>query len=290
MSTTPEALASPDAPVVPAPEQPDGAAPETGNVAESSPAAANTSESTEPEAKWVQKRIDELTKYRHEAERRERDAAKERDHWRELALKNQTPQKPAEVVNQKPKTLADFSFDEGQYHAYLLGEASKAATEAARKELQTEQETRARQEQASSYVKRAKEFAKSHQDYKEVAEGAPISDKVAEIILGLESGPEVAYYLGKNPEMAQEISRLPDRNAAFELGQISARLAFEREKAASAKNIISSAPPPTPKIEGGGVPGTVKVDTADSDKLSDAEWTRRRNAQEQARLRKLRNG
>lgn len=291
MENTSEALASnPDAPVVPAPEQPDGAAPETGNAAAPSPAAkTDTSDSTEPEVKGVQRRIDELTRARREAERREVDAAKERDHWRDLALKSQPQSKP--LAPDKPKTLADFSFDEGQYHAYLLGEASRAATEAAKKELQTEQAARAKQEQASSYVKRAREFAKDHADYKDVAESAPISDQVAEVILGLDSGPEVAYYLGKNPDLANEINRLPPSHQAYELGRISARLEAERERAKSAKTLISSAPSPAPKIDAAGAPATaVRVDSAASDTLSDAEWTRRRNAQEQARLRKLRNG
>lgn len=291
MSTTPEAIASnPDAPVVPAPAQPDGAELETGNEAAPSPAAkTDTSDSTEPEVKGVQRRIDELTRARREAERREVDAAKERDHWRDLAIKSQPQPKVPEI--QKPQTLADFAFDEGKYHSYLLGEASKAATEAAKKELQTEQQQRAKQEQAASYVKRAKDFAKDHSDYKEVAESAPISDQVAEVIVGLESGPEVAYYLGKNPDMAAEISRLPQTRAAYELGMIAAKLQIERERATSAKALISSAPPPAAKIDAGGAPATaVRVDSADSDTLSDAEWTRRRNAQEQARLRKLRNG
>lgn len=252
MSTTPEALAStPDAPVVPAPALPDGPELETGNAAAPSPAAkVNDSDSTEPEAKWVQKRIDELTKLRHEADRREREAARDRDHWRELATRQAKPE-PAKTEPERDKTLADFNFDEAAHQRYLLDRVSKTATDAAKRELQAEQGRAEKQRAAETYVERVRSFAKDHPDYKEVAEYAPIADHVAEVILGLEEGPEVAYYLGKNPEMATQINRLSANHASFELGQIAARLGFEREKAAAAKARVSTAPPPAPKIEGG---------------------------------------
>lgn len=253
MSQTAEALApQPDAPVVPAITQPDGAELETGNEAAPSPAAkVNESDSTEPEAKWVQKRIDELTKLRHEADRREREASRDRDHWRELATRQQPKPEPPKPEVPKAKTLADFNFDEAAHQEYVLSRVSETATQAAKRELQAENARAEKQRLAETYVSRVREFAKAHPDYKEVAEYAPIGDHVAEVIMGLEDGPDVAYYLGQNPEMATEISRLPQAHAAYELGQIAARLEFERDKAAQAKALLSKAPPPAPKIEGG---------------------------------------
>jgi hypothetical protein len=285
MSTTPEALAPQDADVSAAPAQPDGAEPESANEAAPSAAAtAKPSDSLEPEAKGVQRRFDELTRYRREAER-------DRDYWRELATR-QAPKAPEPVAPpQEVKTLADFQFDEGKHQSYLMQQAARSATEAAKAELKADQDRQAKERRAATYVQRVREFAKDKPDYQEVASHAPISDSVADIIITLETGPELAYYLGNNPDVASQISNLPNAVAAYELGTIAARLKFERETASKAKNLVSAAPPPSPTIGAGGGSATApKVDSPDSDSLSDAEWTRRRNAQEAARLRKQRGG
>lgn len=250
MSTPEEALPPPiDAPVTPPEVQPDGDAPKAADAADPSPAATkDAGDTTEPEAKWVQKRIDELTRARHEAERRERDARKDLEFYREQALKAQPAQKPEP---EKPKSLADFQFDDGQYQQYLISKAADAARKAAKEELAQEQSAAEKQRHAAEYATKVREFAKDHPDYREIAEYAPISDAVADIILA-KGSPEIAYYLGKNPDLAVQISGLPDKHAAYEIGQIAARLTIEREAAAKAKKLVSGAPPPTPKIEAAG--------------------------------------
>lgn len=286
MSTTPEALAPQlDADVSAAPAQPDGAAPESANEAAPSAAAtAKPSDTLEPEAKGVQRRFDELTRYRREAER-------DRDYWREQATRNTAPPKAPEPEPQATKTLADFQFDEGKHTAYLMQLSARTATEAAKAELKAEQEQQAKQRRVETYVQRVREFAKDKPDYHDVASHAPISESVADMVVTLETGPELAYYLGNNPDIASQISALPNTVAAYELGTIAARLKYERETVQKAKNLVSAAPSPAPTIGAGGGPATApKVDSPDSDTLSDAEWTRRRNAQEQSRLRKQRGG
>lgn len=280
MSTTPEALAPQselelDAPVTATPPLPDGQEQKTADVADPSPAAKpDSSDTPEPEATWVQKRINELTRDRREAERRERDSAKERDHWRELALKNQPQPKAPEP--EKPKSLADFQFDDGQYQQYLISKAADAARKAAKEELAQEQTAAEKQRKTVEYATKVREFVKDHPDYREVAEFAPISDNVADIILGLESGPEIAYYLGKNPDAAVQISSLPDQRAAYEIGQIAARLEFEKSKVQSARSLISSAPPPTPKLEG--VNPVVQKEPKDMTQPEYNKWRRKQIA------------
>jgi hypothetical protein len=280
MDQTTEALAPQiDANVSSAPSQPDGVEKEPENAADPSSAAAKkTSETIEPETSRLSERFSELTRYR-------RDAERDRDHWRELAMRNQ---KPAEVqqspLAEKVKTLADFNFDEAQHQAYISQSAAKAATEAAKRELRAEQDTQRKQRELSEYVGRVKDFAKDKPDFNEVANYAPISDQIAEMVVRSEQGPEIAYHLGKNPDIAQSLSALPPQVAAYELGMLAAQLKFDRATASKAKALLSQAPPPEPKIAGSGDPGgNFRPDDPESDKLSDAEWARRREKQVEKR-------
>jgi hypothetical protein len=274
MSTTQEALAPQiDANVSSPDAQPDGAEQKAENEAESSPAVARkTSETIEPETNRLNERFSELTRLR-------RDAERDRDHWRDLAIRNQSPKpvEPTPPLAEKVKTLADFNFDEAQHQAYVSQSAAKAATEAAKRELRAEQEAQRKQREVAEYAGRVKDFAKDKPDFNEVANYAPISDQVAEMVIRSEQGPELAYHLGKNPDIATSLSALPQSLAAYELGMLAARLKYDRETASKAKASLSQAPPPEPRIQGADPGKSVKASDPDSDKaLSDAEWVRQR--------------
>ncbi len=266
---------APDANVQDKPETP-----EVTNEAESSPATSETEEIA-AKAKGVGKRIDELTRLR-------RDAERERDHWRELAMRQQAPQpEPQKPVSHTPKTLADFEFNEAEYQSYLFEQATAKATEAARRELEAERTRRAQAERKNAFTKRESAFAKDNPDYMEVTRDprVPISAEMAEAIAESEDGPALAYFLAKNLDEADRLSALSPSAQARELGRIEARLQFERQKAEEAKKRVSQAPPPPPKLDAAEADTDFKPDEPDSDKLSDAEWTRRRNSQEAMRRR-----
>lgn len=283
MSVPAEALApQPDAHASPDAAPPNGGASQTESAADPSSAAA-VKPSDNQKGDPFQSRIDELTRLRHDERRSREQAERDRDHWRELVLRNQRESAPAPQP-QAPsaaKTLADFNFDEGAFRAYEREEISRLASEAAKKELMTAQEAQAKQRRDADFVARAKEFAKGKSDFREVAYNAPISDAVAETIKGIEQGPELAYYLGKeaNAEVAHRLNSFPPNVAAYELGLLAARLKYEREAAAAAAKKVSAAPPPEPTIDGSDPGASVDPTSADSDKLSDAEWQRRREKQ-----------
>lgn len=266
-----------DATVSPETAPPDGAAQQTENAADPSSAAEGKSsdKTIEPETNRINERFAELTKHRREAER-------EREFWRDRALRLEQAQqapKPTPLPDAPgpDKTLADFNFDEVAYRKYEREQLATTAVQAAERKLRAEDQQREEQRLAASYVKRAKDFAKEHTDYNEVAHTAPISDTVAKMLVRSEQGPELAYYLGKNPDIAAEISRLPESAASFELGGIAFRLKTEREAAAKAKLKVSAAPPPPPTIEG--ARDSMKVSSAsdpDSDKLTPDQWRKLR--------------
>ena len=219
------------------------------------------------EVKGIQRRIDELTRLRREAER-------DRDHWRDMAIKGQPR---AEVQPEAPKTLADFQYDEAKYQAYLFSTAETRAVEAAEKRLREQMQQENVQRRTQSFVSRETAFAKTAPDYYEVtrSDTLPISPAMAEAIAESEEGPALAYHLGKNQEIAEQIARLSPLAQARELGRIEARLIADREK----PKPVTKAPPPAPKIEAVEPSISVPADDAASDKLSDAEWLKRREKQ-----------
>ena len=254
-----------------APPVADANEPEPKQGAESAPAVSNTDEETTRVLDPVQKRIDELTRRRYDAER-------ERDYWREHAQRAQAqpePQAPVEEPQAVGKTLADFAYDESKYQDYLFKQAEARAVAAAEKVLTQKQTETARFQTVTAHKEREAEFAKKVPDYFEVAHYAPITDSMAEVIMESENSAELAYHLGKNRQVALNLARLPPLQQAREIGRLEAKLAGKPTPAQ-----VSGAPPPAPRLENAGNPGgSAKPDAPESDKLSDAEWTRLRNKQ-----------
>jgi hypothetical protein len=254
-----------------APPVADANEPEPQQGAESAPAVSNTDEETTRVLDPVQKRIDELTRRRYDAER---DA----QYWREQAQRAQAPKPeppPVEAPQATGKTLADFAYDESKYQDYLFKQAEARAVAAAEKVLTQKQTETARFQTVTAHKEREAEFAKKVPDYFEVAHYAPITESMAEIIMDSDNSAELAYHLGKNRQVALNLARLSPLQQAREIGRIEAKLAAKPTPAA-----VSGAPPPAPRLENAGNPGgSAKPDAPESDKLSDAEWTRLRNKQ-----------
>jgi len=218
--------------------------PDVETVADPSPAVTDAND----KPKGVGKRIDELTRNWRETER-------DRDYWRDLAMRSQSPQPetPKPAPEERLKTLADFEYDDAKYQSYILDEAAKRGEAAADNRLKAQQEREAAERRKSSFKSRSIEFAKTLDDFESTVRNPRlhITADMAEVIEDSDDGPALAYHLGKNPDVADKIAQLPPKAAARELGKIEARLAFEREKAKEAKdaNKVSKAPSPPPKFE-----------------------------------------
>jgi len=221
--------------------------------------------SQEPEApqedkrpRGVAKRLQELTR--------------ERDSWRDMALQQQKKAEAPEP-EEPPKALKDFDYDEDKYRTYLFGvaekRAAKAAENVARSSLSEFHAQQERDRTSRQFRAREAQFASNVKDYSQVAYSAPISDGVAEIVMSMDDGPEIAYYLGKNPDIAQSLSQLPPYLAGVELGRIANGIQSEKSKAS---RTASKAPAPTPKVEGRDPGQHVTSTDASSDKLSVEEW------------------
>lgn len=272
--------------------EPDGKATDTPG-ADSAPAVTDPDEGTNRKAKdGFSGRIDELTQNWREEQRTRQGIERDRDYWREQALRNQ--QQPQQRESERPsdqpgepklKTLADFKYDEQAYGEYILGEAEKAAErklDGFRKEATESEQRETRERSRREFDGRIESFKKAEKitdfdvAFRDPRDGGPtITDAMAETIMAAEDGPALLYHLAKNPQLSADIARMTPLQQAREIGRLESKLA----KPAVPK--VSGAPPPAPRIDGAATGGSVsaKADSPDSDKLSDAEWAKAREKQ-----------
>lgn len=242
----------------------------------------------------VQERIDTLTREKYDAlrERDRKDYEIERLRA-EVAKFQEAPAQQVAPANDFP-TLEQYGYDEGKYQAAVASHISKIAQEqgtaAAREAFNAEKQRQQAEQANQSWAQKEAELIKSKPDYVEKVQQAatlPISQEIQQALKGHELGPQIALHMVENAEASRAILRLPLPLQLMEVGRIAAKI--EAAKAAP-KPAVSQAPAPIPKVDADESPTNIRVDTADGEQLSDKEWARRRNLQEQARIRKARGG
>lgn len=216
---------------------------------------AEPSESSPEKKDGTQKRIDELTRLRRTEQR-------EKEYWKNLAQQERVAPGPVELG----KTLADFDYDEGKFAEYVTAQAAETAkAEVARL---SEQE-KAAQAQAE-FSGREADYSKDIDDYHAAVTNPMLqfSQDMAEATLHAEKGPELRYYLAKNPEVSARLSNMPMRDMARELGII------EATKLVKETPSVTKAPKPVPKLK-----ATDNKVTQDPSKMSDAQFRKWREKQ-----------
>ena len=177
----------------------------------------------------------------------------------------QVAQEPVE----SGKTLSDFDYDEAKFSEYLVGQAK---AEAAAETTQTAQREQGARLQAD-FRSRESDFASSVDDYHTATENRDLqfSPEMAAATLHAEKGPELRYYLAKNPEVSAKLAKMGGYDMAIELGRIEATK-LVKPKAAS----VTTAPKPVPKIAGTDSKSPLKIDDP---KISDAQFRKMRERQ-----------
>lgn len=225
---------------------------------------AQDKEETEPEESsaskkddGVQKRIDELTRKFREQERLA-------EHYRQ-EFENTRASQPQ--VSEPGKKLSDFDYDEGKYTEYMVDFAQQEASKRVQESSSRESEAR----KTAQFSAKESEFADVVQDYHRVTRNPElaITPQMVEALREADDGPEVLYYLGKNPEVARSLATMTPLAMAREIGRI------EASKLVKPEPSKTNAPAPTPKIKGDSASSRIKPDSPESDKLSDAEWLKR---------------
>lgn len=224
---------------------------------------------------WYKKRIDELTRDKHDARRHAERLEKMLE---QMASQQRAPE--ASTPSIQPPNPEDFAG--GQYDPrYIQAQLEYtrvSAIEEARKAVAAEYEQRSQMErqqmaqaklEASEAATRAK-FA----DYDAVIEGITSDPRLAQnptirqALLGLDNGPEIAYTLGKNLDVAYEIANMNPIQAGMRLAEIINR----------APRKVSNAPTPIKPL------GTTGANPAKTlYEMSPAEFIAARNAEERAK-------
>jgi hypothetical protein len=168
----------------------------------------------------------------------------------------QAPRQPASADDPKPQR--NRYDDPDQYvEAYAQWAARGQVRQALAAVAQQQQQQSVVQSNArviQDYSEKVAKAAQDMPDWTEVAqaESLTINPVMGNVIMRLENGPEVQYYLGKNPKEAERISRIGDLyKVAAELGRIS-----EKIQPKSSEKQVSAAPKPVRSKAGTASPGS----------------------------------
>lgn len=192
--------------------------------------------SDQPKRKpWWEKRFDELTAKRYEAERR---AAF-------LEGQLQTFKQPEQPEPTRLPTLDECGWDESVYQQRTAQFYEDHARRAARDELQSQTAEQQQQSQLQIATERLNTGAGKHPDFMEVVHDIPVTDAVRDLLVNDPNADEILYQAGKDPSEARRIFSLSPYLQAVELGKIAARL--EAPKTTAPRNL----PPPPPQTVAG---------------------------------------
>ncbi len=211
---------------------------------------------TPPKKKSAQERIDEITRARREAER-------EREYWKQVALEREKPEPPPV---QKPPSFLPPRPTLDQFETTTAYEDALFAWRDNVKDIETRvaRHREANDEALRTFNERSKSLRKEHEDFDEVIE-APVFSPVMRItLLNSENGPLVAYHLGlpENKDEADRIRKLPLELQPYELGKLETKLLL-----AKGTKKVTQAPPPIKPVGMAG--GEIEVDPS---KMPVDEW------------------
>jgi hypothetical protein len=239
---------------------PSEAAPEVVSQETASEVTENTEGQETPPAEG---QPEEKTASQERRERRKAHEQRLRDEAEQARREAETLRKRMDRIKAatgEPPKEGDFS-DTIEYAA-AVG-AYKARAEAARvdatlieddaKEFDrraTEAEQARRHERDKAFVDAASEARERYADFDQVvavtARSDVLSHEMADMVLESEIPADLAYHLGKHPEVARQLSQLPPLIAAREIGRIEAMLSVPKPKTATI------APPPITPVSGRG--------------------------------------
>lgn len=250
----------------------DATSPEEAITSEESSTEESQEVEAEPKRKGgVQKRLDELTANWREEQRRAQklEAMLDRVLSREEQPRTEQPQAqaPSEPKLEQFETYEKYVEALADYRADLKVSAKFAELEQAQRAREAQ---RQRDEVAQTFQERARQFKAQAPDFEDVAynPSLPVTDVMADAINTSEMGPQVLYWLGKNPQEAQRIAAMRNPVAVGrEIGKVEVKLSLPQPRT------TTKAPPPISPIDGG--TGAINVDP---DKMTADEWLAWRNS------------
>lgn len=229
--------------------------------------------------KGVQKRIDEITREKHEA-RRELERERAEAAALRLELERLSRQQPQEEV----RTLDNGAPDPDKYAAgkYDPQYLEDLATYKVEQRFQAEQKQQLAQQKQRYIVAKEAEARNNLPDYDQtvnVVMTHPVAQQpwFGSIIADLDDPTGVGYYLGKNPEELGKIAQMSPTQAIRYIGRIEAKL--EAPSVEPPKKPVSAAPEPIAPL---GSARSSAVTQKDPEKMSMEEYAAWRKGQKKS--------
>lgn len=264
---------------------PEGEEPETEPASE----AAEHKESKSA----VQKRIDKLTREKYEYKNKfetleQRLAALEQG---KTQVKEETA-KEEKVTEPDDPEPEEESFDD--YKKFVKALSAWQYRQERKAEQAKEAENRAKQSEQQKvqavydkYNERVTEAQERYDDFDDVVgKSTPIPQSVVLAIIEMDNGPDVAYYLGKHPEICKKLVGMGQLSAVAEVGRISANLTPTEEVEEGNERITVPKVPTRAKEPIRPVSGSSTKSSIPLDELPYAEYARIRAKQEKERYRR----
>jgi len=133
--------------------------------------------------------------------------------------------KKTSAPQEEPK-LEDFDYDEGRYTEALIKYQVQKQLEDQKQQNSQESIDAKMQSKVANFAAKEAEFGASNPDYQDVVQKIPqLHPDTLDVIYSMDNGPEMAHYLGKHLDIADEIATAKPVVAAMKLGQIAAKLA-----------------------------------------------------------------
>ena len=190
-----------------------------------------------------------------------------------LTARNRALEDELEQLRKTPKTeeskpAADtepkresFASDAEYYKAQAKWEVRQELRAERQREQQEAENARLRQifDDYNTQISKARE---QHEDFDEIVgrSDVHIPTAVQLAIFEMENGADVAYHLGKHPDLCEELMGMSELSAVRAVGRISDSLAPAKE---SPKKTESKAPPPIKPVASGSTRTTVPLDETD---------------------------
>lgn len=221
--------------------------------------AEETQEGEKPKIDGTQKRINKITADKWEATRRA-EAAEAK------LAEMQATQAPTQTVEPKLED-PDIDFDEAKYTTALIDFKVNLKAESLQKQQQDKQVEQAKTEAAKKFADNCATFGAEKTDFNDVLGSVPVlQPSVLQELMTMENGPELAYFLGNNQDIANNIARMNPVAAGIKIGEISRKLSEPKQIKPS------SAPEPIEPVSSGGV-----VETDIGEEMSMDAWMTKYN-------------
>ena len=188
-------------------------------------------EAAEKQDPWYKRRIDELTRDKHEARRQVERMEKLMQQQEEMLRRIQPEDKPQEskLTPPDPRQFAGGEYDP-RYMEAVRQYDRESIREEMRQTMNAEYEARQQREAMSAQqakLETAEAAARAkYPDYDSVIETITSDPRLSQnptirqALLGLDNGPDIAYQLGRDPALAYEIASMNPIQAGMKLASL----------------------------------------------------------------------